>query len=906
MAAGDILSVTVRPSGREIDVVIEGLGTGGTYATRLGLGIDNDPDAGAPKIMLTVVSKGYNGTTPTTHTRTVYAVIPVQKAYPNHAQMEESFDGSNTTVRLALDDYIYDKDQAGAGNSGTDITYGILAGFYSHGGTDSAAATGTATNSSTAVFQKVVSNWQSVPYQRVTGNTLTLECKAYYRHAAGGKPVEAVVFSVSDGTTTVTSDPVTSMEISTEADECPVQVYRADVDVSSLTQGAVLTANYIAYPRIGDEDNLFDTSTGTAPPTPLYGPHKYLLDRTGGYGVTMAKVSPTGNDGTGVAYDSASYDYATAAAFLTHDGAAAAIAAYNNTNRSRNDVGGGVIETAAGSYNFMGGSSSYGTTPDCFCTIQAGPGVAAADVIFSGTSGNANISGRVELKNVKITSVTSQTFLNTTVLWWNQSIIDSASGTSMVHGTVNWYVTRCTVTSFRQGFRPFTGSVQVLPCLVRGNDLSGFKRTIFCYNVTGNKRTTDYAADATLFLSELTGMTMPYPDNMIIADNAIYGFRLSSFDLITIGAEGSRTHGMAIVNNVMEVTQQNGAAALGFICAPETVSTNTPQNNLMFWHNTLVGGRTGFAYNSVGSVTKLREYWSLKGNYLDAWGYKGNLFSDTITGGITNVGTTATATRNNHFLTTGDTITIANASPAQYNGTFVITVTGTNTFTYTMASDPGGSATGTPTYLSHQGRQGAEGVNYGAGFSGNQNPEPDDIGAEGAFPCRSFGLKSYQATLPGDPTYPLFVNRGSYDGVSVGAGDGDYNTEEGSPLRNGAREWVLPFDLQGRARTTENNDTGAFASELAQTIALGFIATGEAIHGLTVTQNIGLGFVPSGEAVHGLAVRQNVAMGFVASGEAVHGLSVTVGEEEEVTDPGAPVEVFFRRSDLGVEFTRRS
>lgn len=50
--------------------------------------------------------------------------------------------------------------------------------------------------------------------------------------------------------------------------------------------------------------------------------------------------------------------------------------------------------------------------------------------------------------------------------------------------------------------------------------------------------------------------------------------------------------------------------------------------------------------------------------------------------------TTATA----HGLASGDTVIITGATPAAYNGTFVIAVTGATTFTYTMASVPAGNA----------------------------------------------------------------------------------------------------------------------------------------------------------------------------------------------------------------------
>jgi len=71
-----------------------------------------------------------------------------------------------------------------------------------------------------------------------------------------------------------------------------------------------------------------------------------------------------------------------------------------------------------------------------------------------------------------------------------------------------------------------------------------------------------------------------------------------------------------------------------------------------------------------------------------------NSASGTTISTITFVTTTATlTTATAHGLSTGAVVTILGASPAAYNGTFSITVTGTTTFTYTMLSNPGANAT---------------------------------------------------------------------------------------------------------------------------------------------------------------------------------------------------------------------
>ena len=65
---------------------------------------------------------------------------------------------------------------------------------------------------------------------------------------------------------------------------------------------------------------------------------------------------------------------------------------------------------------------------------------------------------------------------------------------------------------------------------------------------------------------------------------------------------------------------------------------------------------------------------------------------------LTRSGTTATATvSSGHGLGSGMTITIAGANETDYNGDFVVTVTGETTFTYSVSGSPATPATGTIT-----------------------------------------------------------------------------------------------------------------------------------------------------------------------------------------------------------------
>ena len=82
-----------------------------------------------------------------------------------------------------------------------------------------------------------------------------------------------------------------------------------------------------------------------------------------------------------------------------------------------------------------------------------------------------------------------------------------------------------------------------------------------------------------------------------------------------------------------------------------------------------------------------------------AWFYVATTTTAATISTITHVGAVATlTTATAHGLITNNRVTISGASSSEYNGTYVITVTGANTFTYTMASTPAADATVVGTY----------------------------------------------------------------------------------------------------------------------------------------------------------------------------------------------------------------
>ena len=95
------------------------------------------------------------------------------------------------------------------------------------------------------------------------------------------------------------------------------------------------------------------------------------------------------------------------------------------------------------------------------------------------------------------------------------------------------------------------------------------------------------------------------------------------------------------------------------------------------------------AQQPTGAVGKIRYNSTLARYEGFNSGYGGSTVST-----ITFVTTTATATTlSNHSLTSGQTIVMSGCTPAAYNGTFVVNVTGLTTFEYTMLSTPATNAT---------------------------------------------------------------------------------------------------------------------------------------------------------------------------------------------------------------------
>lgn len=165
----------------------------------------------------------------------------------------------------------------------------------------------------------------------------------------------------------------------------------------------------------------------------------------------------------------------------------------------------------------------------------------------------------------------------------------------------------------------------------------------------------------------------------------------------------------------------------GGVVSTTDITHLTPRTGVVNqWTSTLL---SGIPILNSGDTTNIPMYWDLNlaNKFVDLPNWLPNCFAKSLRtyknflvalnitrpskipiATITRVGTTATLTTSSaHGLSSGNTVYITQASPSQYNGTFTITVTGATTFTYTMTSDPGASAT----LISRSALYGGAGVN---------------------------------------------------------------------------------------------------------------------------------------------------------------------------------------------------
>lgn len=787
-APGDILAVRVVGStttvadatsacntasacdGWVLEVDVDALAVGGTYS--LGIGARNSTATAAA--YCDVTGDGYNASAVLiSTTRRLYLTKPLRKiynaAYTAPYPADETVTGGTLTLRLALSDFVY---------SGETLSCAIGAGLYTRSGTPTAAYSGAATNASSLTHDqsRVIGNWSWPGWTRINSSlagdgtnnadgSATVRAVAYHRAAKDGKPVAAVVFTLSDGTTTRTTTATAMTSDASFGDAIRVVEYvgtfTAD-QIDDFPNGTAATLNFAAFPWVGNSAGVLDSATsGNIQPTPLISPRTLLIDHAGTYGTSAAVVDPVGGNDTacltGGAVAESSFDPLNPpTACLTINRAALVIRNRNNTVNSRGDAA-GVIYLMAGNHAWTGSTNTISGTANTWTVIRPFPGVSRANVVINSVTTTAHIGSGTKIKLVDVTlnisSAPVSVFAsNTQFLWLDQCDLTS-NATSATIQAASFFVTRSIIRNCRNCLQNLGAS---FAALARGNTVtSAYVNGASMWTVIGN----DIAGNSS-FSFVTSPSTVPATWWPVIAYNRLLSSSITSgppLSHITTAGTPPVGSGAAIVQNVFEYISSVSTALVRIAADGSTV---TPVRNIMLWYNTLSGQRINRAYNDSGTTLYLRTLWQEIGNLYESAAIKADTFAPVSANRIGN-----------------------------WSMLYGVGSLGNIDVEAGTASNPVGTAgIWQPEFPGLS----SDWIPVAASNNAQANPQP---------PGNSAAMRAVN--------YAQYISRQSWNGITAGAGGGNYELLPSSPAISliPSGRAVLPFDIQGYSR--RNDGIGA-------------------------------------------------------------------------------------------------
>jgi len=603
MAAGDILLVEIRPDGWSADITIEGLGTGGTYD--MGLGDKNIPDIA--KIKFTVIKPTYTSVgAAATLVDTVYGTIPLRKAYPNQATMDEDTNGEDVIVRVVLSSYIY----------GSDIITGTIdGGFYTESATPNNSYSGAITNSSTVAYLAPIGNWLTVTRQRVTADTFTLSAWGVHRNADNGKILGACKFIVTDGVTTEEywATPQLVYDSFTEIYRTE---FRADIDMTAFTANTLLDADFEMYPVVGNGTAILATAeNGFIFIERDWQPRTIKIhnDRLNQYVMPICYVDPVNGDNTTGA---ASLSDVTARTTPVQSIAYAfrKIRDLKNTNGWTGHTN-GIVKLEAGIYDCTGVYINPSANGELTWTIiRPADNVLRSNITIRTNSDTAQRSlgiPFVKFEDINIVQDEARDMFrpSTTQIWFDDVFILGLKGASSVFITTgnnrSWY-TKCRI-------KDYDGSLGNTGLFYAGKyenckRLMGFT-TIFA-NVFQDDASSGIFSDANTNYS-------------LFSYNKCYNMTGVTNPTIGISGTGMTSNGVAIVSNLIEGTNK-GSQVLFSLSAD---GTTTSTKGVIILNNSFIGQRCNLAYNDSGVTKTPHDLWTVKNNIFEYYANKGDLFT---------------------------------------------------------------------------------------------------------------------------------------------------------------------------------------------------------------------------------------------------------------------------------------
>ena len=439
------------------------------------------------------------------------------------------------------------------------------------------AVEGMASNGSAVPMPRPVAMWLHPDRARADGGAFTARLAVAHRYARSGRPVAAVRFVATDGTTSVEAL-VSQMDAATyPASGLTVPHFAAALDLSGFAPGTALALDAVIYPWVGE---AYDTRLHGAPQPSI------------SFGGTRVAVPPVAR----FAYvDAAAGDDAAGAA--SGDPAAAAAAPFATLKAAALAAGGaGTVRLRPGSHAL----ENFSAVPAADVPLLVEAADPAQGAVLQAPQGNLSggLPDRLHLRNLTIRKGSAT----------NYYVLDSGASLGSEHMLV---AENCTFdaaghASMGTAFLGRTGRTWMIGCTAGADGLSAVFSTnclmvnlIGCganmggtavYNMVGCR-----GADYEMGDSLLDGAAREAPIGQMLAFSQL-GRNRASAGVVRFGrARGAE--GLAVVGCVLE--GRDGSQPVLSINADGNLE---PARNVIVQQCTVVGQRVNFLYQDVGST----------------------------------------------------------------------------------------------------------------------------------------------------------------------------------------------------------------------------------------------------------------------------------------------------------------
>lgn len=764
-----------------------------------------------------LLTGGTSGATATSTSTVVTLTMPTNS--------EEVISG-NLLVRVALSDYVYQKDNTGGGNSGTAPTYTAPVGFIVNSGGASQSSTVNAassvTQNSTAAYTGAVINWDWPDHSLIQGSTLTLRASAFQQSARQGRPVRCVIFTVSDTHShTVTQTVLSPTYDPTVGDGNPVVEYIGSIATASFTNGDTLTANFTAYPWIGDSTAASTTSGGTQP-SPNPAPQTYLCDTSQTYGQCAARVNSSSTI-TG------SYTSGTFTAGET------------------------ATQTTSGATSKIVGSGQSSGTMLLVSSVTGSPSATGAQTWVGGTSGaifapsslpvaNGN-DGTGVVSSLSSYTATQAAYATITAAWTAIVSYNSSHGSN--HADAGGSFVFCDNSYYALGGSSGTAAVWATLTANTGNGATQAGVIINSSGGTGFSSKThpvgiSFATNGT---SVFNGGTYLWADNCAFHCNdtaTVFNEGWTAFTRCPISQMTSGLVPFSTTNAPIALVRGNNFNGLSFAAVQwytviGNLHTTINSSNSFNLTATPSGATTVATSNAICAFNKFLGMWvvnpAIGGEGAPAVGVAvvQNLLENVSSANQLGVQLAADSstgsTASNNFMLWNNTVIgcrcnlgynddAAFAPPRVYwsdmNNSWEMQAHKTDTF----PSNPAANGA----------RIGNWPVMWGVGFTGTYDNETSGFSAAASFMGEYCGINCFYPALnyannpitsgsAGGFNAQKFISDLSTNASTNGTGGGIYLLKATSPLLNMQTRWLLPYDLAGQIRSGATSEAGCYATQ---------------------------------------------------------------------------------------------